>query len=211
MPMPHGPNLVEALVEYISQPCVVEGGQLLQVYEELTDVALWTAGFAPRNVLEIGTVGATFFLLSRLATGKKAAVDLKDARLRLHYGMLGHDWRFFQGDSQTPEMRQRVSEYCDFFDLIFIDGDHSYEGVKRDFANYRTLLSDRGVILFHDVDPDHEFKGAAGGGDVWRFWAELDEGYKTTLVCNRSSGRIVHSSGKTSHFGGFGIWRPERS
>jgi Methyltransferase domain len=47
-------------------------------------------------------------------------------------------------------------------DLIFIDGDHRYEGVKRDFENYRGLLSDRGVILLHDVDPDHAFKGGEG-------------------------------------------------
>lgn len=210
MPMPHGPNPVEALVEYISQPHVVQAGQLLQVYEELTDVALWIAGFQPKNVLEIGTVGATFFLLSKLSTGKKASVDINDASMRLHFGLYGHDWRFFQGNSQTPEMKKQVSEYCDFYDLIFIDGDHSYEGVKRDFENYRTLLSDRGVILFHDVDPDHVAKGPLGGGDVWRFWAELNEGYKTTLVCGRSSGRISLGN-TTKHFGGFGIWRPERS
>lgn len=41
------------------------------------------------------------------------------------------------------------------YDLIFIDADHTYEGVKSDFNNYIPMLSDGGVIGFHDVDcPD---------------------------------------------------------
>jgi hypothetical protein len=122
--------------------------------------------------------------------------------------MFGHEWSFFRGDSQTEEMRQAVASYCDTFDLIFIDGDHRYEGVKRDFENYRGLLSGRGVILFHDVDPDHVFKKSVGG-DAWRFWQELDEGCKTTLCCSRSSGKI-ECLGAASHFGGLGIWTPSR-
>jgi hypothetical protein len=37
------------------------------------------------------------------------------------------------------------------FDLIFIDGDHSYESVKRDFYECCKVLSNEGVILLHDV------------------------------------------------------------
>lgn len=36
------------------------------------------------------------------------------------------------------------------FDLIFIDGDHTYETVKEDFELYSTLLADDGVIFFDD-------------------------------------------------------------
>lgn len=35
--------------------------------------------------------------------------------------------------------------------LIFIDGDHSYLGVSTDFEHYRPLLSEDGVIAFHDA------------------------------------------------------------
>jgi len=59
-------------------------------------------------------------------------------------------------------MRKKVASYCKPFDLIFIDGDHRYASVKKDFQNYRSLLSDRGVILFHDVDADYVFKGSTG-------------------------------------------------
>jgi predicted O-methyltransferase YrrM len=40
-------------------------------------------------------------------------------------------------------------------DILFIDGDHSYEGVKRDFSNWEPYLVRGGYILMHDVN----FKG----------------------------------------------------
>lgn len=36
------------------------------------------------------------------------------------------------------------------YDLILIDGDHSYEGVSRDYAECLPYLSDCGIMLFHD-------------------------------------------------------------
>jgi predicted O-methyltransferase YrrM len=36
-------------------------------------------------------------------------------------------------------------------DLIFIDGDHSYEGVKQDFEIYAPLVRSDGLIAFHDI------------------------------------------------------------
>jgi len=41
-------------------------------------------------------------------------------------------------------------------DFLYIDGDHSYEGVKLDFELYSTILSDNGVIIIHDTDADYE-------------------------------------------------------
>jgi hypothetical protein len=56
-----------------------------------------------------------------------------------------------------------VDAYYDFFvrqdikiDFLFIDGDHSYEGVKKDFELYSKLLSNNGVIILHDSDPNFE-------------------------------------------------------
>jgi hypothetical protein len=64
-----------------------------------------------------------------------------------------------------PRLIKSTSEraYYDFFvrqdikiDLLFIDGDHSYEGVKLDFDLYSTLLSENGIIILHDTDKDYE-------------------------------------------------------
>lgn len=37
------------------------------------------------------------------------------------------------------------------YDFMFIDGDHSYEGVKHDFASYLPMLQKGGAIAFHDT------------------------------------------------------------
>lgn len=39
------------------------------------------------------------------------------------------------------------------FDFIFIDGDHTYEAVRRDFEDWFSLLSSNGIIAFHDSAP----------------------------------------------------------
>ena len=36
-------------------------------------------------------------------------------------------------------------------DFLFIDGDHSFEGVHRDFESYKNKISKNGVIAFHDA------------------------------------------------------------
>ena len=38
------------------------------------------------------------------------------------------------------------------FDMILIDADHSYEGVKRDYAAYKNKLKDGGILVFHDFN-----------------------------------------------------------
>jgi predicted O-methyltransferase YrrM len=40
-------------------------------------------------------------------------------------------------------------------DLLFIDGDHSYDGVRRDFLAWTKFLRPGGLLLLHDVCPDH--------------------------------------------------------
>lgn len=42
------------------------------------------------------------------------------------------------------------------FDLIFIDGLHEYDQVKRDFENALKCLSPNGIIMLHDTLPDNE-------------------------------------------------------
>jgi hypothetical protein len=39
------------------------------------------------------------------------------------------------------------------FDIIFIDGLHTYEQVKTDFENSLSIINDGGVIVLHDMNP----------------------------------------------------------
>lgn len=40
-------------------------------------------------------------------------------------------------------------------DYLHIDADHSYEGVKKDFELYSTILNDNGIISIHDTDQSY--------------------------------------------------------
>jgi predicted O-methyltransferase YrrM len=46
----------------------------------------------------------------------------------------------------VPQVRQMV----DSLDLLFIDGDHSYEGAKADWEMYKGFLRSGSVVIFHD-------------------------------------------------------------
>jgi cephalosporin hydroxylase len=200
---------VEKLVNYHCQPYLYENASFQQVYEEILTFSYWVAGFKPHNILEIGFKGSTFHIFSELSTGKKAAVDIEDKfRTQVaHHMMYGQDFKLFIENSQTPETRDKVKEFCPEYDLIFIDGDHRYEGVKRDFELYKNLLSPRGFVVFHDTDPDHIFRDGLGG-EVYKFWQDLDYGSKTNIVTSKSSGKVT-CYGQTEHFGGIGLWKPD--
>jgi len=65
------------------------------------------------------------------------------------------------------------------FDIIFIDGLHIYEQVKRDIINSINCLEQNGIILIHDCMPDSLAKQAVPrfkmkwNGDVWKAIVDL--------------------------------------
>lgn len=66
--------------------------------------------------------------------------------------------------------------------LAFIDGDHSYEQVKKDFYNVLPYVVDNGFILLHDTYPrNEEWTTATTCGTVYKLRQELE--MDTTLDC----------------------------
>ena len=65
------------------------------------------------------------------------------------------------------------------FDIVFIDGLHTYEQVKKDILNSVNCLLDEGIILVHDCMPDSLGKQAVPrykmqwNGDVWKAIVDL--------------------------------------
>ena len=65
------------------------------------------------------------------------------------------------------------------FDLVFIDGLHTYAQVKKDILNSIKFLNDKGIILVHDCLPNSMAKQAVPrykmqwNGDVWKAIVDL--------------------------------------
>lgn len=137
------------------------------------------------RVLEIGSSkGGTLYLFSRMAspTATLVSVDLPGHAFRGHYPRWKEPlYRSFAGPKQTialvrgdshsieTETRVRQATGSAPVDFLFIDGDHSYEGVKDDFERYRALVKPDGIIAFHDIVPGPEVMV----GGVPQFWQEL--------------------------------------
>ncbi|TFF99080.1 MAG: class I SAM-dependent methyltransferase [Promethearchaeota archaeon] len=58
-------------------------------------------------------------------------------------------------------------------DVLFIDGDHSYEGVKQDFEMYAPLVKKNGLIVFHDIVVIPSDQNC----NVNKFWEEIKKSY----------------------------------
>jgi predicted O-methyltransferase YrrM len=115
----------------------------------------------PQTIVEIG-VGlaasdiAFAHALRKNARGRLIAIDLSRysidrSRRLLGYHGLADLVTFIEGHSHLPETYDRVAATVGQADLLFIDGDHSYEGALADFDTYHRLVAEGGVIVFHDT------------------------------------------------------------
>jgi predicted O-methyltransferase YrrM len=83
---------------------------------------------------------------------------------------LGKKFKIFPMDSHSYDTLEQVKNFFGGpIDFLFIDGDHSYTGVKLDFKMYSELVRPGGIIAFHDIVPNPNF----GDIQVPVFWNEL--------------------------------------
>ena len=75
------------------------------------------------------------------------------------------------GDTHAHETLERLKEKLNGrpINILFIDANHRYESVKRDFEVYSPLCTD--IIAIHDVETGRYENSRKYG--VWRFWDEL--------------------------------------
>lgn len=77
------------------------------------------------------------------------------------------------GDSTSERVKANFGKFAPY-DLIFIDGNHSYEFVKKDYENTKDLVRKNGIIALHDVC-------APSAPGVGKFWKELKSDRKLSL------------------------------
>lgn len=159
-----------------------------QEFDKLLDlVCEHNAPLIP-NVIEIGTLnGGTAFRFAELG-GKVITIDLPMGEFGGHTH--GYTWEKAQkrsaylqrlcpdilpilGDSHDPATVAAVEAALEDekFDLLFIDGDHSRDGVRQDLETYRRFIRPRGLVAFHDINTTKYH--IDNGCFVHELWAEL--------------------------------------
>lgn len=106
--------------------------------------------FEGNNDYNWGDIGTTYVVDACNGIGGPNTIEDEDSYFRKIF----HP-RFIKSTSEDAFYNFFVMQDIKI-DLLFIDGDHSYEGVKKDFDLYSTILSENGVIMLHDTDEDYE-------------------------------------------------------
>ncbi len=91
------------------------------------------------------------------------------------------------------------------FDIIFIDGLHTYKQAKKDILNSVDSLKENGIILVHDCMPDSMSKQAVPryrmvwNGDVWKTIVDLRQNNNLEIyTCEMDQGIGIIKKNKNS-------------
>jgi len=175
----------------------------LQDRAEITSLLQTLEELQPLRILELGTwSGGTLFLFSRISRPDAAivSVDLPAHNFGGGYSawrsILFHSFassnqtlHLIVGDSHQPAVFNLVREALqgELLDFLFIDADHTYQGVRLDFEMYSPLVRRGGIIAFHDIASDNPKTGIVVHG----FWDEIKKNYRyLEHVTNRSKAGI---------------------
>jgi len=163
--------------------------ETLQQREEISRLLKKLADCNAEYICEIGTYGGgTNFMLNHTIPSAKEVIGVDlyvlNRAILQHFNPQSHNMHLINGASCVPSTINKIEKILNGnkLDFCFIDGDHTYEGVKQDFLTYRHLVKEGGLIGFHDINPDHFTKyGTKTGpctGEVPRFWSEIKDSYE---------------------------------
>jgi hypothetical protein len=165
---------------------------LWQIPRQLAEFLVWLADHRMRSFLEIGTyTGHTFAVVMTYLTRFNPdlmGVTVDPAR---RHRVSGLTPRYFE----ASYVRGKSDRFAGRpFDVCFIDGEHRYQAVARDFHNVGRHAS---ICAFHDINDEivETFPGNEGG--VPRFWREViaSERRPIRTFCYHSEGRRVMGIG----------------
>jgi predicted O-methyltransferase YrrM len=166
----------------------VENLKPRQVKSEIAQLCRIVQESDPKKIVEIGSAsGGTLFLFANVASPEKIiSVDLPS-------GSFGGGYPFWKiplfkslakrkiielvrADSHKEKTlgKIRVLLKDKEVDFLFIDGDHTYQGVKQDFQMYSPIVKKGGIVAIHDIvkhDP-------TSGCEVNKFWNEIKPSFK---------------------------------
>lgn len=141
-----------------------------QVKEEVVELAKVLQPLKPKTIVEIGTgrSGGMLFVYSRTASLDAViiSIDLPGGEFGDSYpahkvpifrrmGLPGQTIHPIRASSHDPATLEQVKKILGGrpVDFLFIDGDHTYEGVKQDLVMYSALCGPDALIALQDIVP----------------------------------------------------------
>lgn len=130
-----------------------------------------------KNILEIGSFcGGSLYTFAGCCENNANIITIDPElkpKLEMILNELRKDFNVFhiKKKSQEEGCFEEVTNITKQLDFLFIDGDHSYKGVKADYEKYAPLVNPGGIIVIHDIC------GAVCSFpyEVKKFWNELKE------------------------------------
>jgi predicted O-methyltransferase YrrM len=154
-----------------------------------------------KSIVEIGTAqGGTLYTWCKIANSDALIISidlpggpfgggytLNDIKKFRKYKRKNQRLYFLRKDSHKQETKNNLAEILDGrkIDFLFIDGDHRYRGVKKDFQLYSSLVKQNGLIVFHDII----FHPKVPECKVDKFWNEIKHKYKNVEFIDKEDDR----------------------
>jgi predicted O-methyltransferase YrrM len=154
-----------------------------------------------RTVVEIGTQkGGTLYAWCKVAEPEALIVSidlpggpfgggysLKDMKRFRTYKKKNQKICFFRKDSHKKSTKDELLKKLKGrkIDFLFIDGDHRYKGVKKDWTLYAPLVKRNGLVAFHDI----LFHPKIPQCKVDRLWNEIKRQYRNREFIDRYDDR----------------------
>lgn len=154
--------------------------QVKSEVSELLDVILANGQFGIALEVGLGRYGGSS-IIWREIFDKVISIEYSHERIQnfiSREGTLDGKHMLICGSSQSRQVFEKVKD--EQLDFLFIDGAHSYNGVRGDYENFARLVKPNGIIAFHDVveDPRQPML------EVFMFLKELSEGFIDSKVHN---------------------------
>lgn len=195
------------LVDFVMQTEWKRFFWLIQIPSEIKWLLAQVEALKPKVVVEIGTrMGGTLFLFTKMSAPDATVVSIdfpdghgggyKKSRELFYrsFAQPPQQIHLIKADSHSAETLSSLQDLLKGkpIDFLFIDGDHSYEGVKMDYEMYGPLVRSGGLIAFHDNKPT----AANSWSGVIPFWDELEREADTNKFF-----------GEEDNWGGMGVVR----
>lgn len=184
-------------------------GHLPLIYELATELK-------PRVIVHAGIRGGSSDSAFALAAVEQdihlVDIDINDVSDRglIEVRNTVDKWVFHHGRTDSQDIVNEVSKHSGQVDIFFTDTSHNYPDTKFELENYTKFLSNRGIIMIHDMDPwnhypdqsravdeflvdNPEFQVKVQKGNNGMAVLYRDEAHLYGVVCDRDTGIGTHT------------------